>query len=82
MSIRIEGLCKSFGSRPVLQNFSLQAAGPVVLMGPSGGGKTTLLRILMGLERADAGRVEGVGRVAAVFQENRLCPQLLSLIHI
>ena len=82
MSIRIEGLCKSFGSRPVLQNFSLQAAGPVVLMGPSGGGKTTLLRILMGLERADAGHVEGVGRVAAVFQENRLCPQLTAVANI
>ena len=39
-------------------------------------GKTTLLRILMGLETADAGEITGVGRVGAVFQEDRLCPQL------
>ena len=49
---------------------------PAVLWAPSGWGKTTLLRILMGLERPTTGSVEGVGRVAAVFQEDRLCPQL------
>ena len=76
MSIQITGLCKAFGPKAVLRGFTLCADGPLVLMGPSGCGKTTLLRILMGLERADAGEVTGVGRVAAVFQENRLCPQL------
>ena len=74
MSIQITGLCKAFGPKAVLRGFTLCADGPLVLMGPSGCGKTTLLRILMGLERADAGEVTGVGRVAAVFQENRLCP--------
>lgn len=76
--IRITDLCKSFGEKPVLCHLSLEIRGPVVLMGPSGRGKTTLLRILMGLERPDSGRVEGTqGRgIAAVFQEDRLCPQL------
>ena len=48
----------------------------VVLCGPSGCGKTTLLRILLGLESADSGTVTGVETPAAVFQEDRLCPQL------
>ena len=82
MSIQITGLCKAFGPKAVLRGFTLCADGPLVLMGPSGCGKTTLLRILMGLERADAGEVTGVGRVAAVFQENRLCPQLTAAANI
>lgn len=76
MSIVIENLCKAFEGKTVLDHFSWTVDGPVVLMGPSGCGKTTLLRILMGLEHPDSGTVGGVGRTAAVFQEDRLCPQL------
>lgn len=76
MSIVIENLCKSFGSHTVLQNFSWTVDQPMVLMGASGCGKTTLLRILLGLETADSGTVAGVVTPAAVFQEDRLCPQL------
>ena len=45
-------------------------------------GKTTLLRILMGLEEPTSGIVQGVGRVAAVFQEDRLCPQLTAVQNV
>lgn len=76
MSICIQHLEKRFGTRTVLHDLNLQVEGPLVLMGPSGCGKTTLLRILMGLESADGGTITGVGRIGAVFQENRLCPQL------
>ena len=76
MSIVITDLCKSFGSTPVLQRFTWTVDRPMVLMGRSGCGKTTLLRILLGLESADSGRVTGVETPAAVFQEDRLCPQL------
>lgn len=76
MSIAITGLCKSFGGKTVLNGYDLQIKGPLVLMGPSGCGKTTLLRLLMGLEKPDAGQITGVGQIAAVFQEDRLCPQL------
>ena len=48
----------------------------VVILGPGQCGKTTLLRILMGLEVPDSGTVQGVGRVGAVFQEDRLCDNL------
>lgn len=76
MSIVIENLCKSFGTHAVLQNFNWTVDHPVVLMGASGCGKTTLLRILSGLETADSGTVTGVVTPAVVFQEDRLCPQL------
>jgi len=41
-----------------------------------------LLRILMGLEEPTSGIVQGVGRVAAVFQEDRLCPQLTAVQNV
>lgn len=76
MSIVIQELSKQFGGKTVLQAFSWTVDRPMVLMGPSGCGKTTLLRILLGLEKADSGTVTGVETPAAVFQEDRLCPQL------
>lgn len=76
MSIVIQDLCKRFGRRTVLDHFSWTVDRPMVLMGPSGCGKTTLLRILLGLETQDSGTVTGVDTPAAVFQEDRLCPQL------
>ena len=76
MSITIEHLGKRFGTKTVLADFSWQVDGPSVLMGASGIGKTTMLRILLGLETADSGSFSGVVRPAAVFQEDRLCPQL------
>lgn len=82
MSIAVQNLHKSFAGRPVLRGLSLHTDGPLVIMGPSGCGKTTLLRILMGLETADSGTVSGVGTLAAVFQENRLCPQLSAAANI
>ena len=74
--LKIQHLTKQFGAVPLFTDLCMEVDAPVVLWAPSGWGKTTLLRILMGLERPTAGSVEGVGRVAAVFQEDRLCPQL------
>ena len=74
--LTIEHLTKQFGEKTLFRDLCLTVDGPAVLWAPSGWGKTTLLRILMGLERPTTGSVEGVGRVAAVFQEDRLCPQL------
>ena len=77
--IVITGLCKRYGELVVLDDFSaIFPAGRITcLMGRSGRGKTTLLRILLGLERADGGVIEGLPRrFSAVFQEDRLCPAL------
>ena len=78
-AIIIEALSKSYGDKTVFRDFSARfpLGETSVLMGASGGGKTTLLRLLLGLETPDAGRITGVpARCAAVFQEDRLCPQL------
>ena len=79
MSILIQNLCKSFGAHAVLHDFSWTVDRPMALMGASGCGKTTLLRILLGLETADSGTITGVETPAAVFQEDRLCPQLTAV---
>ena len=70
--LEIKGLTKRFGEKTLFEGLSLTVDGPAVLWAPSGWGKTTLLRILMGLEAPTSGSVEGVGRVGAVFQEDRL----------
>lgn len=75
--LRVTDLCKSYGKKTVLSGltFTLPAGGRLALMGRSGCGKTTLLRILLGLEKAQSGRVEGLPpRLSVVFQEDRLCP--------
>lgn len=80
--LEICGLTKRFGEKTLFENLDLTLAEPAVLWAPSGWGKTTLLRILMGLEAPDSGTVQGVGRVGAVFQEDRLCPQLTAVQNV
>ena len=80
--LTIDHLEKRFGSTVLFRDLTFTVDGPAVLWAPSGWGKTTLLRILMGLDTPTAGRVRGVGRAAAVFQEDRLCPQLTALQNV
>jgi sulfate transport system ATP-binding protein len=59
MGIRVRNLHKSFGANKVVDDVSFEVAPGelVALLGPSGGGKSTVLRIVAGLEQADAGEV-------------------------
>lgn len=86
MSLKITHLYKSFGEHKVINNlsFTAQDKGIYCLMGASGIGKTTLLRIIMGLEKMDSGTVEGadIKDISAVFQENRLCEELTPIENI
>ncbi len=68
---------KKYGDDTVLDNFSLKLEKdlPTVIMGGSGKGKTTLLRIAAGLENADSGEFDTGGeKIAFMFQEPRLMP--------
>ena len=80
--LKLQHLTKQFGAAPLFTDLCMEVDAPVVLWAPSGWGKTTLLRILMGLEVPDSGTVQGVGRVGAVFQEDRLCPQLTAVQNV
>src|SRR6188508_2450361 len=66
MSIIVSGINKNFGDFVALDNVDLNVprGGLTALLGPSGGGKSTLLRIIAGLEFPDTGRVEIEGREA------------------
>ena len=79
--MEIKNLCKAYGDLPVLENVSFTAGvGVTALWGPSGVGKTTLLRILLGLEKPDSGELMGMAvRWSAVFQEDRLLEGLDAL---
>ena len=77
MELHIENLCKAYDGKPVLQNVRFTAGtGVTCVMAPSGTGKTTLLRILLGLERPDSGSIPPDIRWSAVFQEDRLLEHL------
>jgi multiple sugar transport system ATP-binding protein len=85
----LEGLCKRFGHTQAVVDLGLTVSDGelLVLLGPTGAGKTTTLRLLAGLERPDRGTVRVDGRdvtaappatrdVAFVFQQYSLYPHL------
>jgi multiple sugar transport system ATP-binding protein len=87
--VSLEGVSKRFGATQAVSDLSLtiEDGAFVVLLGPTGAGKTTTLRLVAGLERPDGGRVRIGGRdvtrespaqrdVAFVFQHYSLYPHL------
>src|SRR5215203_7463648 len=85
----VRALSKSFKGVPVLKDVSFDVAEgeALVLLGASGSGKTTILRIIAGLERPDAGSVHLHGRdvtelparergVGVIFQSYALFPRM------
>ena len=54
------------------------------IRGRSGCGKTTLIRLLLGLDIPDKGKIEGISdrKISAVFQEDRLCENLSAASNI
>ncbi|MBV8190422.1 MAG: ABC transporter ATP-binding protein, partial [Alphaproteobacteria bacterium] len=87
--IRLDFVCKSFGKTEAVHELSLNVDNGefLVLLGPTGAGKTTTLRLVAGLERPDKGRVAIAGRdvtsappamrdVTFVFQQYSLYPHL------
>ncbi|MGL5933871.1 MAG: amino acid ABC transporter ATP-binding protein [Cetobacterium sp.] len=99
MEIKIEKLCKAFGEQIVLDEIELELSQihSLVIIGPSGGGKSTLLRVLAGLESIDKGKIvlnsevvpekeeslhEYRKGIGVVFQAFNLFPHLTALKNI
>lgn len=83
MPLTIKNLSKTFGNKVIFDNFnySFDETGIYVLVGDSGRGKTTLLRIISGLDKDYVGEVS-VDTVSYAFQEYRLFPVLTALENI
>ena len=100
MRLQLRGISKRFGEHDVLSNVSADFGDSraIVFIGPSGGGKSTLLRIIAGLETPDRGEVffngaavdfqsepklrEHRRRLGVVFQAFNLFPHLTALENI
>lgn len=88
--IEIKNLVKKFGNKTIINDFSLsiQEGQIVAIVGPSGGGKTTLLRCISGLETFDEGSIliggqplaqnqqKKAKQIGVVFQDFNLFPHL------
>lgn len=83
MSLEIKSLNKFFGEKIVIKDFSYSFSdkGAYLIYGKSGVGKTTLLRLICGLDKDYTGTIIGGGieNVSFAFQEYRLFPQLSAL---
>lgn len=79
MDIVLQNVSKSYAGRQVLRAFScrIREGAICAVLAPSGMGKTTLLRLILELEKPDSGVLSGIpAKKAALFQEDRLCPNL------
>jgi manganese/iron transport system ATP-binding protein/manganese/zinc/iron transport system ATP- binding protein len=72
-AVRVDGVAAGYDGRPVLDEVSFQAlpGQSICVLGPNGGGKTTLFRVLLGELEPLAGSVELSGRPAYMAQTER-----------
>jgi len=84
VALIVRDVRKSYGNLRVLDGISFKAKDNefVCVIGRSGCGKTTLLKIIAGIEKADYGEVKFNGRIGFVFQEDRLLPWRTALRNV
>ena len=83
--MQLINISKKYGEQVVLDGFSATFAPnePTLIAGASGRGKTTLLRLMAGIERVDGGEVITSGeKIAVMFQEPRLFPDASALDNV
>ena len=82
--LKLENVSFSYQDKKVLDNFSLEIKDGecICLKGDSGCGKTTVARLLLGLEKAQEGIVTAPKKISCVFQEDRLLDHLTVLKNI
>lgn len=76
--IELKNVSFSYGNSQILKDFNLTVYGGecIQLFGASGSGKTTVARLILGLEKADGGSIVVPQKISAVFQEDRLLENL------
>ena len=83
MGLKIKNLNKNFDEKNIFENFSyeFEEKGVYAVTGESGRGKTTLLRMISGLDKNYSGEIFGGGfeSVSYAFQEYRLFPALSAI---
>ena len=76
MSVTVEAITKRIGAQTIVEDvsFSASTGETVALLGPSGGGKSTILRIIAGLEEPDVGEIylDGERATFSSVQERRI----------
>ena len=92
--IKVENIRKSYSQHQVLDNisFEVEKGEIVAIIGPSGAGKTTLMRCIASLDKPDEGKISFNGngkikngkkrKIGMVFQEFNLIPRLTVLMNV
>lgn len=72
--ITVDNVSKQYNNQKILENISLviNSGERIAIMGASGKGKTTLIRLICRLEKPDFGVADSKGKISVVFQEDRL----------
>lgn len=78
MSIEVKNLIKKFGNKTVINNvsFKVEEGETLAIVGFSGSGKSTILKLICGLIEKDSGYIETSGDIAMVFQYSALIDSL------